>query len=168
MTATGILPSSLSAPSTLNAPLQASLIIDRFARRESLTAKSGNVVAKILTEARARLAGHKRRHSDLTPLLDASILIIEDEHGVLWHNEGDLSFLMDSTPVIWKKFSNQLNADCQKDYGYAQQAVWDYEIRGNAQFVTACGRQAAIFPLFVSGVRFTATVFYFGTGPDIL
>lgn len=135
-------------------------------RLKDLISKSRPVVAKILTEARARLAGHKRRHPELTPLLDDSLLIIEDEYGCLWHHEGDLSFLMPETPVLFDNFSAQLNPNSQREYEYAQQAAWDCKIRGNAPFVSQCGRQAGIFQLYPMRQMFTATVFFAGIGPD--
>jgi hypothetical protein len=75
---------------------------------------------------------------------------------------------MDTSPVIWKTFAQQLKADIQKNYEEHQQAVWKYAIKHDDPFITPCGRQAAIFPIYTMRTSFTVTVFFVGLGPILV
>jgi hypothetical protein len=117
------------------------------------------VVDNLILEAIARIENQKAHHRIPFESVDDSILIIEDEFGGLMHCEGDLSFLMPTTPVLDQIFSRQLNPNIQKDYECRQLAVWDLDMPELRGFRSECGRIAFMFPMHVEGQRYTATVF---------
>jgi hypothetical protein len=117
------------------------------------------LIESLIAEARARIENHVIHHRLSSSSLDESILIIEDEFGGLMYCEGDLSFLMPNAPVLDEIFSDQMNANIQRDYEIRQLAVWDLDMPELRGFRSECGRIAFMFPMHVDRERYTATVF---------
>jgi len=125
----------------------------------SLTAQyAGPSQELILTTAKARVATYITDTADVN-VLDPFLMVVEDVFGDLVHTQGDLSFLMPSSPVLHQWFASQLNAEIKGEYDRKRLAIWQNMLVDGEQFQVAPNLNAAILPFFAEEDRFTVTVF---------
>jgi hypothetical protein len=113
----------------------------------------------ILEEAKAKVAEYITNAAEFEGM-DPFLLVIEDEFGGLVHTQGDLSFLMPSTPVAHEQFAKQLNPPIQRLYAERQLAVWKEMLRNGEQFQIAPGWNVCILPMLAEDSEFTVTIFF--------
>lgn len=140
------------------AHIRAAINAETASRTITLTRYAGLSVKLILTKAKARVANHVRNTPDANGL-DLSLMVIEDEYGDLVHTQGDLSFLMPTTPVLRQWFASQLSPEIQAEYDKRQLAVWQEVLRDGEQFQVAPSMNACVLPFLAEEERFTVTVF---------
>ena len=61
-------------------------------------------------------------------------MVVEDVFGDLVHTQGDLSFLMPSSPVLHQWFASQLNAEIKGEYDRKRLAIWQNMLVDGEQF----------------------------------
>jgi hypothetical protein len=103
---------------------------------------SSTYLENLRNQAKTYAADHQRR-GHIPFQVDRTLLVIHDDFGEVWYSEGDISFLPDN----------------HGEYQQRQQAVWDLEMDEPQGTLHIAGREATVFPLYVSGARFTFTVF---------